>query len=986
MRPKLPARIHKVLGCSVFWSKVVVLLVAMMGFGPFVSTALGYTNVQGSITVDEVWTVSGSPYIVIGTVTVESTATLTIDPGVEVRFYPGTQLTVKGGLLAIGTSSDNIMFTSDQADPAPGAWWGIRFLNTGDGDEIRYAVIEYAQYGIYCDGDSHPVIQYCRITNNQYGVYNYLSTWTPNPVVNDCEIFSNVQYNYYNDNTSWNKDWSSTVLDARYNWWGSDDPSVIAQGIYDYNSDSKEAVVNWVPFLDAPGGNPVTTDLQGRTYVQGAVASDTTLTAGDYHVLRRWLVQPGKTLTIDAGATLDFAGGASLDVKGNLLVQGVEGNEVVFTSVSDTPSAGAWWGIRFLNTGDGDEIRYAVIEYAQYGIYCDGDSHPVIQYCRITNNQYGVYNYLSTWTPNPVVNDCEIFSNVQYNYYNDNTSWNKDWSSTVLDARYNWWGVEFGQAIRATIWAYEDDSKEARVDIEGFGYAFSPNGDGNKDSVHFVYDYEAPIWTVVIRDSNGQIVTTLQSQEPFQYVEWDGTDEFGQPVADGTYTAEIYAEEDGIEVFNTTAEVLLDTASPLANISSPVGGEEVFAVVPVFGDFQDSEGIYYFTVEFGEGSSPTQWTEFSSGSSLPASGYLGSWDTKPVANTVTYPDGLYTIRLTVWDFGGNMIEDTVPVNVANLYITDVSRSPSTIDISQGETADISFTISLPAEVTLKIYPEWEGTNGQLVKAVTENYAAAGSYSISWDGTDNSGSFVPDEAYIYVLDAIDPSNSSRTDSYYPTGGHSSGDANGSVDPDYDIYRNDFWNMVFNSPASRMSLLVTPAGSDPFYVFKDVPYEAGDHLIIWDGRDPEGNIITGNVHIGSYAPPTLRPNYLITRGFNPEVEGTAGNIGIKSDPYIATICYGQFFKLLYNIDADCRVTIKILPPGINSPDAPEAIEITSNELQLAGDHEVTWDAIDPLDPNDKKMLINEDGFYTFTIEATNPQTNGTRLKRGIINLYQ
>jgi hypothetical protein len=157
-------------------------------------------------------------------------------------------------------------------------------------------------------------------------------------------------------------------------------------------------------------------------------------------------------------------------------------------------------------------------------------------------------------------------------------------------------------------------------------------------------------------------------------------------------------------------------------------------------------------------------------------------------------------------------------------------------------------------------------------------------------------------------------------------------------------------------------------------------------IWDGRDPEGNIITGQVTIDTDMMITLRSNYIIVRGFNPGVEGTGVNMGIKSDPYVATICYGQFFKMLYHLDSDCLVTIKILPPGVNSPDAPEAIEILSNELQTAGDHEVTWDALDPLDPNEKKMLINEDGLYTFTIEATNPQTNGTTLKRGVISLYQ
>jgi hypothetical protein len=104
------------------------------------------THVSGNIKQNTTWTVAGSPYIVTGDVTVRHSqfgasniATLTIDPGVEVRFEPGTGLYVgyKGGrpyyhsyygaLTAQGTASAPIIFTSDAAGPAPGDWKGIYF-------------------------------------------------------------------------------------------------------------------------------------------------------------------------------------------------------------------------------------------------------------------------------------------------------------------------------------------------------------------------------------------------------------------------------------------------------------------------------------------------------------------------------------------------------------------------------------------------------------------------------------------------------------------------------------------------------------------------------------------------------------------------------------------------------------------------------------------------------------------------------------------
>ncbi len=58
------------------------------------------THVSGNITSDTTWAVAGSPYIVTGDVTVyhtsrsngEQVCRLTVEPGVEIRFEPGTGL------------------------------------------------------------------------------------------------------------------------------------------------------------------------------------------------------------------------------------------------------------------------------------------------------------------------------------------------------------------------------------------------------------------------------------------------------------------------------------------------------------------------------------------------------------------------------------------------------------------------------------------------------------------------------------------------------------------------------------------------------------------------------------------------------------------------------------------------------------------------------------------------------------------------------
>ena len=148
-----------------------VAVLAMLAMSLVAAVANAATSVSGPITVNTVWTAAQGPYNVTGDVLVQSSAVLTIEPGVTVYFASGTNLTIAAGsLVARGTSIAPIVITSDKdvsaGTPAPGDWGQIRFL---DGTNDAGTILEYAQVrygsGITLSSAS-PTLNYLNIAKN----------------------------------------------------------------------------------------------------------------------------------------------------------------------------------------------------------------------------------------------------------------------------------------------------------------------------------------------------------------------------------------------------------------------------------------------------------------------------------------------------------------------------------------------------------------------------------------------------------------------------------------------------------------------------------------------------------------------------------------------------------------------------------------------------------------------------------------------------
>lgn len=95
---------------------------------------------------------------------------LTIEPGVTVKFGNGTGIIVDGTLVAEGSPSGMITFTSNASSPAAGDWGNIRTRTGGRIAEVEWTMVEYSTDGIEFPTNPSSAISACAFRKNAVGV------------------------------------------------------------------------------------------------------------------------------------------------------------------------------------------------------------------------------------------------------------------------------------------------------------------------------------------------------------------------------------------------------------------------------------------------------------------------------------------------------------------------------------------------------------------------------------------------------------------------------------------------------------------------------------------------------------------------------------------------------------------------------------------------------------------------------------------------
>lgn len=105
--------------------------------------------------------VSNSPYVVTGDLLINAGDTLRIEPHCQLFFEEATTFKVQGVLLAQGTATDSIYFSSNKSPQNPGDWQGIYFDKPANKSYLSYVVISYASTGITFDSTDSEIKHSC---------------------------------------------------------------------------------------------------------------------------------------------------------------------------------------------------------------------------------------------------------------------------------------------------------------------------------------------------------------------------------------------------------------------------------------------------------------------------------------------------------------------------------------------------------------------------------------------------------------------------------------------------------------------------------------------------------------------------------------------------------------------------------------------------------------------------------------------------------
>ncbi len=479
------------------------------------NSAQARTNIYApsvDINTPTTWTVAGSPYVISGWAWLDVTATLTIDPGVVIKFTPdhfnqrynGINVSGGGKIIANGTADAPVIFTSYYDDtafgdtngdgaaslPVAGDWRGI--ILDADASELshveaRYGANIYQSYGgIEIKNNSTAQLSDISI---KYSAGSALRLNQPaSPTITNITLDTSNDYGIYSNIAGSN----ITITNAT--------TANCADGV------AVLSVGNTISFTNA-----IVANTRPTIYLTGATVSANATwpkIGNAAYVLDNDIgVATGATLTIAPGVVVKGEYSqypdSRLEISGRLLAQGTADQPVIFTSLRDdtvggdsnndasasSPANGDWGGLYFENSAN-SSLDYVTVRYG--GNYADDFNgvfyattdnvmlHLKNSSLAIATSTIGLANtaiYLEgassltmsgstlATTTTAILSSSSLGSTIANTSFINNTHFAVSNTNAQIDARNNWWGDDSGPTI-----------------------ASNPGGIGNAISSNVLYD------------------------------------------------------------------------------------------------------------------------------------------------------------------------------------------------------------------------------------------------------------------------------------------------------------------------------------------------------------------------------------------------------------------------------------------------------------------------------------------------------------------
>ncbi len=300
------------------------------------------------------------------------------------------------------------------------------------------------------------------------------------------------------------------------------------------------------------------------------------------------------------------------------------------------------------------------------------------------------------------------------------------------------------------------DNTPPRVSVKVPYKIFSPNGDGNKDTIKFEQEGSVEdVWNAYIEDTNGNKINKFEwkNSSPKSF-SWDGKNTNGKLSPDGVYNYVIAAvDRAGNKGSASIKNIIINTQATPINITisnsyfSP-NNDGVQDSIRFIMNIPVTKGIVNWKLKIRSASGETVRT------------FKG---TKTIPSTIEFkgkndkgsflPEGSYQGFLSVVYENGNNPTAKTPVFHIDVTppIATVKATPTIFSPNGDGRKDF---VTIYQETSNEV--EWTGKilniKGDVVKTFT--WRGKADSKLVWDGRGNDGNLLSDGKYTYILEATD----------------------------------------------------------------------------------------------------------------------------------------------------------------------------------------------------------------------------------------